>query len=306
MFFPYNIDNQIKKTKKADKKDITSIVMFCLSVLGFFLFRFLVSLGILPWWLCLIFTILVLLAISTFILIIFVYRGRELVEEDEESKVDSLERFYKIVETELPTIVDGIEVFENIDGNMCACLELLYGPNDKVKSDNTLKFLVSLFNSVSKFCIDFKVYVTKEDFLRSIECKRFLNTVNSVKDPTLASVIAEMSDLILGYTETKSNLYSTYIIIRFTPANISNLNGLKVQLLESLNNSNSSVRNIEFSDRKRFRSFIREYYRVEALDLSSFRGGKLTNRLIKKYGRNIFVVKKNNIRYKFNTGVKEL
>lgn len=310
MFFPFNIDNQIKMSKKASSKDKASIITFAVIGGGVFLY-----LGISPFFtevlhlpsivaflLCMILSISVLV----FILRTFVFREKELLNEEENSKNDSLERFYHIVESELPNMIDGIEVFENDDGNMCACLEVLYGPNDRLKSEKTKDFLVELFNTISKFCIDFKVFVTKEDFSRSIECKRFLNTVNSVKDKRLAPVISEMADLVLGFTSQKSNLYSTYIVIRFTPVNSRMLPGLQSQLLDVLHSSRSSIRNLEFSDRQRFRAFIRDYYRVEALDLSTFRGGKLTSKLLRKYRKHIFLVDKVDVGYNFNTGVKKV
>ena len=310
MFFPYNIDDQIKVSKKASSKDKASVITFSVIAGGFGLYvvisPFFTEALRLPKFIPFLISAFTSISVLVVILRAFVFKEKDLLNEEENSKSDSLERFYNIVETELPHLVDGIEVFENTDGNMCACLEILYGPNDKIKAENTLDLLIQMFNTVSKFCLDFKVFVTKENFLRSIECRRFLNTVNSVEDPTLASVIVETSDLVLGLTAEKSNLYSTYVVMRFSPVNSRMLPGLRNQLLELLNNSNSSIRNLEFSDRKRFREFITEYYRVEALDLSSFRGGKLTSKLIRKYRKSIFVVEKNNIGYSFNTGVKKL
>lgn len=306
MFFPHNIDSQIKMTKKASKKDKTSIILFFLSMLVVVLFMFFRSFIRLPVFISLLLAILVGGAIGVLILRTFIFKEKDLLDEEESSKDDSLERYYNIIESELPNMIDGIEVFENTDGNMCVCIEVLFGPNDRAKSQRTLSFLAEIFGIISRFSIDFKAYVTREDFLRSIECKRFLNTINSVKDKNLAPVISEMGDLILSYTELHSNLYSTFLVIRFSPVNMINLPSLRDNILETLNSSGSSVRNVQFCDRLRFRSFIREYNRVEALDLSSFKGGKLTSKLVRKYRRHVFVVEKNNIGYSFKTGVKEL
>lgn len=310
MFFPYNIDNQIKVSKKADPsaKRSVSLVVFFIGV--FLLYSFLsnlltTSFG-LPRWVALVLTLLISGTVGFFLIRFFVFNERAIVESEEDSKSDSLGKYYKIRESELPMIIEGIEVFENTDGMLCACLEILYGPNSKEKSEFTLSYLAEIFENISKFSVDFRTYITRENFLRSKECKNFLNTVNQNSNKELKGLVTEMADLLLGYTELRSYLYSTFVIIRFPSVNGHSLRALKNKLQEIVSNENSSIRSIEFADRGRFREFIRNYNLVEALDLSNYKASDISIDIYRKYKNSIFVIEGVETKYEYKNGVKSL
>lgn len=308
MFFPYNVDKQVKSYKKVDsgtKKSFFMLLYGIACVLLYFILRdiLVTSFGF-PRIVAIIVTLVLSILVGIFILRFFVFNEKFLMESEEDSKSDSLGKYYKIRESELPQTINGIEVFENTDGIMCACIEILYGPNDKVKSEFTLSYLKDIFSSISQFSVDFKAYVTKENFLRSKECKNFINTVNRNSNKELKSLVSEMSDLILGFTEQKSFLYSTFIIVRFPAINGNSLKSLKYRLDEIVSNSNSSIRSAEFVDRARFREFIRNYNLVEALDLSNYRASELPVNIYRKYKNNIFIIEGTETKYSYENGVK--
>lgn len=311
MFFPYNVDSQVKSSKKADRKTIFS---FFLSLFGigtialYFILRdvLFTKFG-LPRWLAIILTIVISLSVGFVILRFFVFNEKFLLESEEDSKNDSLGKYYKIRESELPHYIDGIEVFENTDGVLCACVEILYGPNSVEKSNFTLSYLGTIFKLISQFSVDFRVYVSKENFLRSKECKNFLNTVNiNNSNPNLKPLISEMSDLLLGFTAERSYLYSTFIIIRFPSISGTQLKGLRNSFNEIVSNSNSSIRSIEFVDRARYREFIRSYNLVEALDLSNYKSTSISSDVYRKYKNKIFIIDGVDTKYEYNNGVKDI
>lgn len=310
MFFPYNVDSQVKSSKKTDSKTKNSFFMTLFGIgtaVLYFILRdiLFVQFG-LPRWLVIVLTLLISFGIGFLILRFFVFNEKFLIESEEDSKSDSLGKYYKIRESELPQLIDGIEVFENTDGVLCACVEILYGPNSKEKSTYTLSYLKSAFSLISQFSVDFRVYVSKENFLRSKECKNFLSTVNRNSNPNLKPLISEISDLILGFTEERSFLYSTFIIIRFPSISGTQLKGLRNSFNEMVNNSNSSIRSIEFVDRARFREFIRSYNLVEALDLSNYKSSTIPSDIYRKYKHNIFLIEGIETKYEYKNGVREI
>lgn len=308
MFFPYNIDSQVKSKSKVDsgtQRSFFLTLFFIGMIVLYFIARdILVTQFGLPWFVSIAVTLLISFLVGFSILRIFVFNEKFLVESEEDSKSDSLGKYYKIRESELPQMIDGIEVFENNDGILCACVEILYGPNSRDKSEFTLSYLESIFNNISQFSTDFKVYITKENFLRSQECKNFLRTVNNDSNKQLKPLISEISDLILGYTAERSFLYSTFIIIRFPTISSNSLKGLKVKLDDIVSESVSSIRSIEFVDRSRFREFIRDYNLVEALDLSNYKSSNLPSNIYRKYKNSIFVIEGTDTKYEYKNGVK--
>lgn len=310
MFFPYNVDSQVKSSKKADSKTKNSFFMVLFgigTIVLYFILRDILFIQFgLPRWLVILLTLLISAGVGFILLRFFIFNEKFLLESEEDSKNDSLGKYYKIRESELPQLIDGIEVFENTDGVLCACVEILYGPNSKEKSNYTLAYLKSIFRLLSRFSVDFRVYVSKENFLRSKECKNFLSTVNRNSNPNLKPLISEISDLILGFTEERSFLYSTFIIIRFPSISGNQLKGLKNNFDEIVNNSNSSIRSIEFVDRARYREFIRSYNLVEALDLSNYKSSTIPSNIYRKYKHNIFLIEGTETKYEYKNGVRDI
>lgn len=309
MFFPYNVDSQVKSSKKADSQTKNSFFMVLFgiaTIVVYFILRDILSVQFgLPRWLAIVITLILALISAFLILRFFIFNEKFLLESEEDAKSDSLGKYYKIRESELPRMIDGIEVFENTDGILCACVEILYGPNSKQKSQYTLSYLKVIFSALSQFSLDFRAYVAKENFIRSKECKNFLSTVNANKSNNeLKMLVSEMSDLILGFTEEKSFLYTTFIIVRFPAINATSLKSLRSKFDEIVSNKNSSIRSIEFVDRARYREFIKEYNLVEALDLSNYKSNALPANIYRKYKNNIFVISGTDTKYEYKNGVK--
>ena len=175
-------------------------------------------------------------------------------------------------------------MFEHVDGNFFFVLQIFLGPNDMEKSEGTHRFFSNLFNVLTSYCIDFRTYVCKEQFSESIECKRFLNGLGRSGNPELTKAMLEISDAVLDFTEKNGQLYSIYLPIRVTPFQLTGIKAFK------------------FLNKKEFRDFIRDYYNVEALDLSNIRNPQVSAQLMRTYGKNICPV--NEYDYRFNTGVK--
>lgn len=308
MFFPFNVDRQIKTSKQVDggaKATVGGFLFIVGTVVLYSTLRNLTYTMGIPAFIPLLATLVISALVGFFLLRFFVFNEKFLVESEEDSKNDSLGKYYKIRESELPRYMEGVEVFENTDGILCACVEVLYGANDKIKSENTLAYLINIFKLISQFSTDFRAYVTMENFLRSKECKNFMNTVNRDSNKSLKPLIAEMSDLILGYTEENSYLYSTFIIIRFPAINGYFLKGLQNKFGEMVTNANSSIRSIEFVDRARYREFIRNYNLVEALDLSNYKVSNLPSTVYRKYKKSIFIIEGTDTKYGYDNGVIE-
>lgn len=291
MIFPHNIEGLLSSNKKSKTKDKVGLFLVVLGVVDVYIFyTFATFLKVeyhIPRFVVALVLLLLNIALVIFTVRFFVIKEEEQMKEFENSKDDSLARYYRVREREIPTLVDGIEIHENIDGNLFVCLQIFYGPNDTEKSEGTYKFFARLFNILSTYCIDFRPYVAKEIFSQSEECKRFMRFRGNSSNPELSKAMMTIKDDILDFTESHGQLYSTYILIRMTPIQVRSIGALKNQIDELLASRNS-IRAVEFLDKKKYRNFIREYYNIEALDLSSLRNPNLSKRILRMYGHDVF------------------
>ena len=309
MVFPHNIDKVVKESSKANGKDKMVFTVSVAVVADIYLYATMAPKLKVAYGIPMILSFLILFNINAILGItmfrVFVVKEKDQLKEFENSKADSLSRYYFIRERENPKIIDGIEIFENVDGNFFFCLQIFYGPNDLDKSNGTLRYYSTLFNMLSRYCIDFRPYVCREQFRESIECKRFLNGLGKTDNQNLTRAMLEVSDMLLDFTDKNGQLYSTYIIGRMTPFQLDSIKALRTELDTLLHTDLHSIRNYSFLDKKRFRDFIRDYCNVEALDLSNIRNPQASAQLMRTYGKHIHVCKKDDYGYTFNTGVKQ-
>lgn len=309
MIFPHNIDKVVRDSKKSSGKDKVTFSITVGVVVDIYLYatvapKLKVAYNI-PMFLSLLVLIIINAIIGITLFRVFIVKEKDQLKEFENSKADSLSRYYFIRERENPKVVDGIEVFENVDGNFFFCLQIFYGPNDLDKSEGTLRYYSTFFNMMSRYCIDFRPYVCREQFRESIECKRFLNGLGKTDNQNLTKAMLEISDMLLDFTDKNGQLYSTYVIGRMTPFQLSSIKALRSELDTLLSTDLHSIRNYNFLDKKQFRDFIRDYCNVEALDLSNIRNPQASAQLMRTYGKHIYVSKENDYGYTFNTGVKK-
>lgn len=309
LIFPHNIEGYISSSKKTKSSDKVGVFFFVMGLVDVYLFyTFATPLKVqfnIPR-----FVVAIVLAILNIIIVVvvmrlFVIRENEQMKEFEDSKDDSLARYYRIRERENPTLIDGVEISENIDGNMFVCFQILYGPNDEEKSIGTYKFFARLFNLLQLNCLDFRTFIAKEIFSQSEECRRFMEFKGNSANPELSKAMMTVKDDILAFTESHGQLYSTYILIRMTPLQVRSVGSLKTQIEELANsrnytggiksldkqnsgNSRNSIRGVKFLDKQNFRHFIKEYYNVEALDLSSLRNPSLSKKVMRMHGHEVF------------------
>lgn len=306
MVFPHNIENIVKNASKSTSKDKFNLLLVIFAIADiagyYFLDATLIQLYRVPGFLVILGILLLNVLVGLVIVRVFIINEKDQLKEFENSKDDSLSRYYFIRERENSKIVEDVEVFENVDGNFFLVLQIFYGPNDKTKSNGTFRFFSRLFNSLSAYCIDFRTYVCREQFRESIECKRFLNNIGRSGQSTLTKTMLEISDAVVDFTEKNSQLYSTYVLIRMSPFQLMNLNGFISELKNNLSSDIHSIRNFTFLNKKEFRDFIRDYYNVEALDLSNIRNPQVSTKLLRMYGSSI--CPSDQYDYKFNTGVK--
>lgn len=293
MIFPHNIEGYLSSNKKVKAKDKIGVFLFVLGGVDVYIYYTFASFLKVEYNIPRFIVALILLVLNIIIIVLvfrfFVVKEEEQMKEFENSKDDSLAKYYRIREKEIPVLIDGVEVHENIDGNLFVCLQIFYGPNDEEKSEGTYKFFARLFNLLVGNCVDFRLYISREIFSQSEECKRFMSYKGNSQFPELSRAMMTIKDDILDFTETFGQLYSTYVLIRLTPIEARSIGGLKSQIEDLLNGQRSSIRNIEFLDKRRFRNFIRDYYNIEALDLSSLRNPNVAQKIMRMYGRDVFM-----------------
>lgn len=309
MVFPHNIEGFIKSTKKSATKDKVNLLLILGGAFDVYVMYMIapalqINYGVPKWLFFIILFILNVLVVVT-VVRFFVVDEKDQLKEFENSKDDSLARYYYIREKEIPNVIDGIEIHEHVDGNTFVCLQIFNGPNDKDRAEGSYKFFCKLFTIIPNYCLDFRVYVSRERFSESEECKRFLAHKGNGENPELARAMLEIKDAVLDFTETMGQLYSTYIIIRMEPFKARTIGSLDKEVRELVQNGNHSIRNYAFLDKQRLRDFTKDYHNVEALDLSNIRNPNVSLKLMRMYGKSVYKYSKDEFNYSFYTGVKK-
>lgn len=286
MFYPKNINKFLNSNKETDKNGFV-----ILSIGGIFLgglivtnsiSRFLVAYYI-PRLVTFGIFIILFLVLVFFILDTFIFSSKDSLKEFSSSEKDSISRYYQIRESELPKVYDEVEMFEYVDGSLAFGLELFYGSVNTNKTINSLKNFEIIFNDLLSFSKDISIFVCKQNFEDSIECKNLLSSINKSDNKKLSSVISEMVGKMLDITYDHSRLYNTYIVVRFNPSEMDNITMVKNKIKSIVDDDNSTIRRIEFLSKPRLRDFIVEYFNVEFMDLSGFRNEDITKMIYRKY-----------------------
>lgn len=310
MIFPHNIEGYIQSTKSSSMKDKMGV--FCIILIGFTLYMvytvgpFLQINYRIPRWLT--FLVFLILDISIIVTVfrIFVVKEDAQLKEFDNSRSDSLANYYYIREKENAQLVDDIEVFEHLDGNIFVCLQLLQGPSDERKAEGTYRLFCKLLNTITMYCVDFRIYVQREDFADSVECKRFMKPRIHPDNKELSSATMEIRDMVLDFTINNSQLLSTYFVIRFAPVDVDNIKIISKEVERLVNEGVHSIRGYRFLNKSAYRNFVKDYHRVQALDLSNIRNPQASLKIMRMYGKDIYAYDKKDFSYSFRTGVKKL
>lgn len=165
-----------------------------------------------------------------------------------------------------------VSIFEFINGNNFCVIQLRYGSNDKVKSRNTQYLMEQYFHTIAAHNLEFRTIEATENFANSVEIDRYSKRLNKIQDKTLAIYLMKVLRLINTTVESMNNTSTLYLVIQ-TQRNyqLPQLESCIRSMIADTQSSRNALRTVEFLNWAKLMEFYREFYSLEAIDLSTMR-----------------------------------
>lgn len=275
MFYPNDVDRITQKAggvSDSEKNNVFFVAVGMINFFGiFFIPQFLGNFGISTF-----FSILIQIALNIAVAIpifrIFVFKEKERIKEYNSYNTDSFAKFFKVgKETSRVVNVSGygnVDVFEYDNGQHFVCLKLRYGSNDDNKKLLTYDTYKKIINYLASQELEFKIVAMDENFSDSKELDAYVRKANKseYKDLTLRI----LNNIMDG--EEYANIITKVIIIKTIKKHqVYELNRILAGLVSMIRVKKTAFRSIEFLNHKQYVEFAREYYGLEAIDLSMFK-----------------------------------
>ena len=275
MKFPNNIVKDIKNSGKTTVTERLSLIAFLAVFINFILYSQLVGLVVsigIPKMIL----FLVQLAITGFISLmafrIFVIREDDKVKEFENSKDSSLSNYYYLLDKDNVERIETAPIFEYSDGNFMMLIRFSYGHSQYDSSVGTRLLYEFLFNECGKADMEVRTFNMPECFKDSVEYSNIISGMSRIKSPELSTVMRDIISNLLDECDKYVGLMDTTIQIKTKSLyQVRDLGTIVKKLMDKYSNTPNSIRSIEFLGKNKLRSFLRDYYCLEALDLSSLK-----------------------------------
>lgn len=272
MIFPWNVDEGNKgaqKSSAAEKVQFGVGIFVIVNVLvALFMNQILSTVGI-PFWFGLLVQFLLISVVGIFVLRFFVFKEDEKMQEYNSG--ESFVRYYKFRKDsteEYTTYGRKVLAYEYDNGTCTFVMELKYGSNDKRKENNTKEVLEAILRTVSANKMEIRTIVMPEDFLAGQEARRMMEVVGKAKGTKVGKYNLKLVDGVLEHTR-ESNLESLYIMVKTTAIYQKyELDTVLNAILSLLMASTTCFREVNFLDKDGLTALMRNFYGVEAIDLS--------------------------------------
>lgn len=271
-FYPNDVDRITQKASgatDADKNRVYLTFVGLANFIGVFLIpQFLGKFGI-PVPVALFIQVGINIAVAVPIFRIFVFKEKERIREYNSYTTDSFAKFFKVgKETACKVNVRGygdVDIFEYENGQHLACLKIRYGSNDDIKKEKTYETFKRLYAYLASQEMEFKVVAMNENFKDSKELNAYVNKLNKSDHRDLNLRILNH---VLEYSEG-TNVVTKVIEIKTRKKHqIYEMGRILSGVLDCISIKKTAFRSVEFLNHKQFVEFCREYYGLEAIDLS--------------------------------------
>lgn len=287
MIFPVNIAEKLRTKGKTPKKDkIFAIVILALIVnaLVFIYLNPIVAGLHIPTFLLILVQLLVTVVITVICIRVFVVREKEKIDETDASSQASLNTYYYLRNKDVLEKVEEVPVFEYTDGNFCIGISLYYGANSDRKVEGNRFIIQNLINLCLSNGLIYRTVSLPEKFKESKECFNYTKKLSNIEDSNLRDYMVDNLDMILEQSEQSSELLRTVILIKTaSPYQIQTFEMLIRKLRELFSMRANSFRGLSFMDNEDMRAFLRDYYCLEALDLSALKSKEIDSSVLSEY-----------------------
>lgn len=287
MLFPVNISKKLRERGKSTVGQRMGALFFVILLIDggiiAYMSPLLENVGI-PMWATILIVLLITALIGWGIVRHFVIREDDKYEEYSASKSASLANYFYIRnKTDLEKI-DSVPIHEYTDGNFAILLSITYGTNSEVGNRENKLFFTEVFKRILKQGLSVRTYNIPEDFSDSDEYKTYMSKVSKCDDIKLKNFMVDLLDYDIKINKARSELLNTILLIRTqNPYQIEFLDTVIRGILKSFREYNTSIRGLKFLDSEQMRKFMRDYYCVEALDLTNLKSSEVSSDSLLEY-----------------------
>lgn len=277
LVFPINVHDSLQSSaglKKGEKIGIiVSVWVFICALLGWFLMSWLRN--VMPSyyiWIVIAIEVILQLTVGVYILRFLMDERSMFAEMNSESQ--SFANYFKIYReiksaegTKYP-----FDIIEFEDGSYGVFLECRLGHNTQARSENTYAANKSIVEILSKSNLPWKTFYCNESFKSSEAAQDLRDILHGVKYPELFSAYRDIVQNYLNIAQDQSNVVcATYLIYAPTRIAKDDLLSTMNQVFTTLTRDETVYRQISAMTYENIVEFLRQYYRLEVLDMGFVR-----------------------------------
>ena len=276
MIFPHDVNKYVSEQRRVAGENRTQLIIVLFVVGNFAAFLLLhyvvVGLLMLSGTVATVIQVVLLLIVGTIVFRFGIFDENEKRRESEGADSDTFARFMDIRKDNVDTFSVGkqqIHAFEYSNGNVVAIMEFKFGANDAARSKATTILYQSVFHSILSYGFIARLIDSTENFRTSDELARHRARLNKISDPELRKNNFVITNAILDAGEKLCNVDIIYVMIQSRSLNQKDdLEPLVRELNRILENNATAFRHVRYLDTAGMLEFFRDFYKIDAIDLS--------------------------------------
>jgi hypothetical protein len=260
-----------------DKVKLTILLSLMLNgFIAFFTVPTFSSVGV-HWSIPIILQLIIFFIIGLFVIRIFEFKEDEKIREYEGYNSDSFSKFFYLRNISSGdqiqiTSEESIPVFEFSNGSNMVILKFRFGSNNDIKSARTRKAMEKIFRLLGNYNLEYRTTTSSEKFSTSPEATSYIEKLRKIPDKKLARPLLDIVQAALDYSEDVSIVNIMHLQIR-TKSNYQRyeLGTVFQDIKRILKEGPTCFRSTDYMNVEEFIEYLREFYGLEAIDLSILR-----------------------------------
>ena len=213
-----------------------------------------------------------------------IIREDDKILEYENSKDTSLSNYWYISDKDNMDEIEQVPIFEFSDGNYMIAIRFSYGNFNRKAADSTRELFQYYYTEILKQGFAVQSVDLPERFEESLECRNFLGDISRIDDDKVSVVMRDIATNLLGVCGNYNSLVSTVFLIKtVTPVTYINYKIVINKMMSEFSKIDHSIRSISALNNVTIRSFMRDYYGLEALDLANLKTARVDSDLLFRY-----------------------
>lgn len=202
----------------------------------------------------------------------FLLDERSVLKEYEAKDGDSFASYFRIYRDTQMSIDSKYGIIEYDDGTQAAILRMRLGYNTNSKSNNTWMFNRDAFRIINDAGMPHREITVTEVFRQSDSSEFMRKQTNAISDPILKDAQKRIFKGIFDIAEKESNVPVMYVMIFATTQIMRDeLYSVIKRLEKHYNAEQTCYRDIKFLNNDEILEFLRNYYKLEVMDMSLLR-----------------------------------